>query len=55
MNVKRISRVEILGSRSTLGSRPERLTILVLGINWEHVEQVKDLVVEELIEVLTSH
>lgn len=39
------------GGRCTLRSRPEWMTIFVLGIGWEYAEEVLDLMVEELLEV----
>jgi hypothetical protein len=47
VDVERIFRVEGDGRRSSLGARPEWLSVLVLVVFREDMQEVSNLVVEE--------
>jgi hypothetical protein len=54
-HVQGVRGVEPDGAGGALGARPEGVPVLVRVVLRENVQQIEDLVVEQLLEILTRH
>jgi hypothetical protein len=55
MSVERVLGVEPLSIRSSLGSRPEEVTLSIKVILREYMKEIEDLMIKERLEIFTSN